>query len=180
MMKKIQATLVNVIRILGMFEAAAAVEAFRTTEKPPSSSSSSWSTLTWSHPMLRATHHHDQYEEDRHSNDNAPSHKDHEDTMPTTVVYDFQTDKTSWTGGYGAPFEVANGMFVSKNRTSRSQHSPTLDMVSFQDCLIPGQQYLFTAKIRLHDPNDKDGAFINSCSCVELQPCMTFTWTMSH
>ena len=86
MMKKIQATLVNVIRILGMFEAAAAVEAFRTTEKPPSSSSSSWSTLTWSHPMLRATHHHDQYEEDRHSNDNAPSHKDHEDTMPTTVV----------------------------------------------------------------------------------------------
>ena len=69
-----------------MFEAAAAVEAFRTTEKPPSSSSSSWSTLTWSHPMLRATHHHDQYEEDRHSHDNAPSHKDHEDTMPTTVV----------------------------------------------------------------------------------------------
>ena len=26
----------------------------------------------------------------------------------------------------------------------------------FQDYLIPGQQYLFTAKIRLHDPNDKD------------------------
>ena len=445
MMKKIQATLVNVIRILGMFEAAAAVEAFRTTEKPPSSSSSSWSTLTWSHPILRATHHHDQYEEDRHSHDNAPSHKDHEDTMPTTVVSyldwlsnettsdqsmrllslrlasdnkqrqvkeeaskdpnegpyfrplecnrpacqinttwteggyshhanngtvivpcgtcvwmdyssegmdqeqemdsnhqqvgpvlvlphgidiqghlyfpdngykltmeapfvlvqglldipstgrvgsqplikfnitssssmgthqsisflpahnnvrvcpntttgepgtcdigfrsivvaggtirtqglppacttwtrldnvvavvpeeeeahhhhsssftqhqqlppplegvnhsnprcrahnpyiqdDFQTDKTSWTGGYGAPFEVANGMFVSKNRTSRSQHSPTLDMVSFQDCLIPGQQYLFTAKIRLHDPNDKDGAKIpcKVAGCLHL------------
>ena len=28
---------------------------------------------------------------------------------------DFQTDKTSWTGGYRAPLEVAHGIFVSKN-----------------------------------------------------------------
>ena len=128
MMKKIQATLANVIRILGMVQGAAAVEAFRTTEKSLSLSSFSWSTLTQSHPMLRATikprtativskssirttsdhpfsqasmtgsillhqtnpesspHHHDKYEEDRHLHDNAPSHKDHDDIMPTTVV----------------------------------------------------------------------------------------------
>ena len=138
MMKKMQATLVNVIRILGMVQAAAAVEAFRTTEK--SSSSFSWSTLTQLHPMLRATikprtativskstsirttsdhpfsqasmtgsillqhqtnpelspHHHDRYE-DRHLHDNAPSHKDHDDTMPTTVVsyLDWLSNKTT-------------------------------------------------------------------------------------
>ena len=98
-----------------------------------------------------------------HSNPRCHTHNPY-------IQDDFETDKTSWTGGYGAPFEVTNGIFVSKNRTSRSQHSPTLDMVSFQDCLIPGQQYLFTAEIRLHDPNDKDGTKIpcKVAGCLHL------------
>ena len=98
-----------------------------------------------------------------HSNPRCRTHNPY-------IQDDFETDKTSWMGGYRAPFEVANDIFVSKIRTSRSQHRPTLDMVSSQDCLIPGQQYLFTAKIRLHDPNDKDGAKIpcKVAGCLHL------------
>ena len=78
--------------------------------------------------------------------------------------------RTSWTGGYGATFAVVDGIFATENRKSIAEHGPTIDMLSFVECLIPGQVYLFSAKIRLHDPADPDEAPTpcDAAGCLDL------------
>ena len=77
-------------------------------------------------------------------------------------TFDDDNNLGSWMGGFGATYKVQNGYFAITNRKSATEHSPTLDMVSFQECLVPGQKYLFSAKIRLHDPLDEN---------LKLTPC---------
>ncbi|KAL7580949.1 hypothetical protein ACA910_005765 [Epithemia clementina (nom. ined.)] len=73
------------------------------------------------------------------------------------VQDDFESGSAgSWTGGYGATVTVDSGVLAITKRKSIAEHGPTLDMVSFQECLVPGQEYLFSAKIRLHDPLEED------------------------
>ena len=55
-----------------------------------------------------------------------------------------------WTGGYGAFFSVTDtGAFKVSNRKLKDEQGPTWDMLYVRDCLIPGQEYLFSARIKL-------------------------------
>ena len=82
----------------------------------------------------------------------------------------FETDVGKWTGGYGALFRNANGAFVTTNRKSAQEHGPTFDLVSFQECMVPGQKYLFSARVRIDDPLEARGepTPCNAAGCLGL------------
>ena len=56
-----------------------------------------------------------------------------------------------WTGGYGAHYDWSRGFLRVSGRKDPLEHAPTLDLLPFQDCLIAGETYLFSARIRLRN-----------------------------
>ena len=68
------------------------------------------------------------------------------------VQDDFSTNANvhGWTGGYGALFDItSNGTFLVSGRKDSLEHGPTFDVRRIRDCLIPQQDYLFRARIKL-------------------------------
>jgi hypothetical protein len=66
-----------------------------------------------------------------------------------------------WTGGTDGEFKVTNqDSFMVSGRQSSKKDGPAWEMIDdgVRDCLVAGQTYLFSAKVRLHKPGVEDGA----------------------
>ncbi|KAL7565473.1 hypothetical protein ACA910_012212 [Epithemia clementina (nom. ined.)] len=82
---------------------------------------------------------------------------------------DFETNTGEWTGGDGGSFKLVNGALAVMDRKSTDE-GPTYDLVLFQECLVPYQKYLFSARVRLDDRSDEPGRLTpcNAAGCLEL------------
>lgn len=79
---------------------------------------------------------------------------------------DFSSDTNSfdWTGGYGAFFQITDeGTFLVSGRKSNKEHAPTWDMLWVRNCLVPGQKYLFSARVKLTKSGTSAGD-LTSCA----------------
>lgn len=63
--------------------------------------------------------------------------------------FERETIPSLWTGGYGAFYDWSRGFLRVSGRKDAWEHAPTLDLLPFQDCLIAGTTYLFSARVRL-------------------------------
>lgn len=97
------------------------------------------------------------------------------------MVESFDTDANvyGWTSGYGGKYKVTpNGFFRVTDRVSAEEHGPTWDLLNVRDCLIPGQTYLFSARIRLSKPSEETGTptscAVNESCCLILQSTTRF------
>lgn len=86
-------------------------------------------------------------------------------TFDTLIADDFSTNKVhSWTGGFGALFEVTkDGSFLVSDRKDSLNHGPTFDLRRLRDCIIAGQTYLFRARIRLIKTGTANGT-LTTCA----------------
>jgi G8 domain len=91
------------------------------------------------------------------------------------VQDDFETSLNpyGWTGGYGALFNISGGSFRVWDRKDANEHAPTLDMRKIRDCLVPDQDYLFRARIKMTKPGIATGT-LTTCAnlninCLSLQ-----------
>ena len=91
------------------------------------------------------------------------------------MTENFASDENAylWTGGLGARFQVTDeGTFKVTERKSATEHGPTWDMVWIRKFLVPGQTYLFSARIKLNTEGAARGDWTNCAyrgeNCLSL------------
>lgn len=93
-------------------------------------------------------------------------------------TFDAKSTPSRWTGGYGALYDWSRGFLTISDRRDTLEHSPTLDMLPFQDCLMAGETYLFSARVRLRHDSLKMGT---STHCKENgDDCLSLQYTIDY
>jgi len=89
-------------------------------------------------------------------------------------TFDTTNESHGWTGSYGAAFKVTtDGSFKVTDRESAAEHGPTFDLLGIRDCLISGQTYLLSVRVRLTKASEEPGiptaCSLNGNGCLVLR-----------